>query len=89
MIVPKNEDIHIPPLHERMNSPKEMMFRVVLKGEDKNKVIDDYKLSKRIILAHNESIALKRAYTNFPSDEFDIYRIKNVETITEEIVTKN
>lgn len=89
MIVPKNEDIHIPPLHERMNSPKEMMFRVVLKGEDKNKVIDDYKLSKRIILAHNESIALKRAYTNFPSDEFDIYRIKSVETITEEIVTKN
>jgi len=67
-----------------------MIFRVVLKGEDKNKTIDDDNLSKRFIFADSEILALKGAYANFPSDEFDIYRIKQLEstTITEELVTK-
>tara|TARA_B110000444_G_scaffold190628_1_gene180284 strand:- start:735 stop:1565 length:831 start_codon:yes stop_codon:yes gene_type:complete len=90
IIVPKNEDIHMPSIYEG-NGFKQMIFRVVLKGEDKNKTIDDDNLSKRFILADNEFLARKRARAKFPSDEFDIYRIKQLEstTITEELVTNN
>ena len=89
IIIPKTRDIHTPESHTIPGAPINRPYRIVLKGEDKNQVLPQHEVYRRIILADTDYAAKLKARQIFPSDEFDLYKINTVKTTSEELVSTN